>query len=1011
MQSFAKQLIVANDCVFVLVLVDFKKALKLKKFMKRILQCAFVLLIINCGSLLAQQRIISGTVTSSDDGSPIPGVNILEVGTNNGTATDGDGKYKLQVSGNPTLSASFIGYKTMQVPVGSQGIIDFVLEIEVTSLSEIVVVGYGEVQKKDATGAVVNISTKDFNKGVLTSPQDLLVGKFAGVSVTSNSGAPGSGSTIRIRGGSSLTASNDPLIVIDGFPVDNTSSGGVANPLATLNPNDIETFTVLKDASATAIYGSRASNGVIIITTKKGAPGKLKLNYNGNLSVGTPVKFLDVMDATEYKATIDKLALTGISGLDNAAKTKLGSANTDWQKEIFRTAISHDHNLSASGSINNLPYRVSYGYTDQQGILKTTGIKRHSLNLNANPTLLNDNLKLNLSAKGSYTTSDFGDAGAVGNAVTFDPTQPVRDENSAYGGYFSWLSKGITNGNSNPVAMLEQTDNRGTAKRIIANAQAEYRLPFFKDIKANLNIGIDQSTSNGYNKAPLNSGFIQNTGTLVGRDNTYSGKNQSELLDFYFNYSKQIGLNKFDVTAGYGWQHFYREAENRDSNLLTTTTTQSKSENFLVSFFGRLNYTYNGKYLLTATLRNDGSSRFSKENRWGLFPSAALAWRIKDEGFLSGTDVLSDLKLRAGFGVTGQQDIPGYYPYLPVYRSSNPLAQYQLGNTFYTTQRPEPYDANIKWEETTTYNVGVDFGFLNDKITGSVELFQKDTKDLLNNIAIANGVNFSNFLTTNVGSMQNKGIEISLKAMPIATANFTWNVGMNFTSISSKITKLNLTDDPNYLGVFVGGIGVDAFIQNHQIGYPAFSFFPYQQVYDQSNKPVEGLYVDRSGQGGSVVGNSLNKYHFRRPAPDFLIGINSRATYKKFDFSFSSRLSIGNYVYNNVESGSAFYNGVYTLEHFRNISKKVNDTGFVSPQVYSDYYVQNASFFKLDNLSAGYNLDDVFISKVKARVSLTVQNAFVITKYRGIDPEVDGGIDNNIYPRPRTFLLGLNLSF
>lgn len=962
------------------------------------------------------QTKVAGTVTSGDDGTALPGVSILEKGTTNGTVTNADGKYSISVKENAVLVFSFVGFSSQEVPVGGKAAIDLVLQPDFTALGEIVITGYGEVQKKDATGAIVKISSKDFNKGVLTSPQDLIVGRFAGVSVTSNSGAPGSGSTIRIRGGSSLTANNDPLIVIDGYPVsDNTAPGapnGIANPLATLNPNDIETYTVLKDASATAIYGSRASNGVIIITTKKGASGKMQLSYNGNVSVSSPVKYLDVMDATEYKALVDELALTGVSGIDNAAKTKLGTANTDWQREIFRTAISQDHNLSAGGSIKDLPYRVSYGYTDQQGILKTTSVKRNSLNINVNPTLLNGNLKLNLSAKGSYITSNFGDAGAVGNAVSFDPTQPVQDGDSQYGGYFSWLSKGVTNGNSNPVAMLEQTDNQGTAKRIIANAQAEYKLPFFKDLKVNLNIGLDQAKSDGFNRAPITAGFIHNNGTLVGRDNTYSGTNRSELLDLYFNYTKEIGLHKVDATAGYGWQHFYREGENTDSNEVTTTTTQFKNENFLVSFFGRLNYTYNGKYLLTATLRDDGSSRFSKENRWGLFPSVALAWRIKEEAFLSNATVLSDLKLRVGYGVTGQQDIPNaYYPYLAVYRASNPLAQYQLGNTFYTTLRPEPYDANIRWEETTTYNVGVDFGFFDDKLTGSVELFQKNTSDLLNNVAIANGVNFSNFLTTNVGSMENQGIEVTLNAMPIAKADFTWNVGFNFTSINSKITKLNLTDDPTYLGVFVGGIGVDAFIQNHQIGFPAFSFFPYQQVYNDAGKPVEGLYVDRSGDGGSVVGNSLNKYHYKRPAPDYLIGFNSRLTYKQIEFSFSSRFSIGNYVYNNVESGRAFYNGVYSLQHFRNIPNNVTDTEFVSQQIYSDYYVQNASFFKMDNLSAGYKFDRVFTDKVKAKLSFTVQNAFVVTDYKGIDPELDGGIDNNIYPRPRTFLLGLNLIF
>jgi len=957
------------------------------------------------------QTTVTGMVTSEEDNSGLPGVSILEKGTSNGTVTNSDGNFSITVNEESVLVFSFVGFASQEIPVSGRSTIDVVLSVDVTALGEVVIIGYGEIQKKDATGAVMNIGAKDFNRGVLTSPQDLVVGKFAGVSVTSNNGAPGSGSTIRIRGGSSLTATNDPLIVIDGYPVDNTSPGGISNPLTALNPNDIETFTVLKDASATAIYGSRASNGVIIITTKKGQAGRPQFSYNGNVSAGTPVEYLDVMNASEFRAVVDELALTGVSGIDAAAKTKLGTADTDWQREVFRTAISHDHNLSASGSIADLPYRVSYGYTDQQGILKTTSIQRNTLNLNLNPTLLDGDLKLNLSAKGSHTISNFGDAGAVGNAVSFDPTQPVFDGDSQYGGYFSWLSKGITNGNSNPVAMLEQTDNQGTAKRIIGNLQADYTLPFFKDLSVNLNVGFDNASSEGYNFSPLTAGFLHSNGTLIGRDNIYSATNRSELLDFYFNYNKATGSHKFDVTAGYGWQHFYREGENTDSNEVITTMNQFKNENYLVSFFGRLNYTLRDKYLLTATLREDGSSRFSEENRWGLFPSLALAWRIKDEGFLSNVSVLSDLKIRAGYGITGQQDIPNdYYPYLAVYRESNELAQYQLGDTFYTTLRPEPYDANIKWEETTTVNLGIDFGFFNDHLTGSVEVFQKNTEDLLNNIAIANGVNFRNFLTTNVGSMENKGVEVTVNAMPVVKENFVWNVGVNFTSITSKITKLNLTDDPTYLGVFVGGIGVDAFIQNHQVGFPASSFFPYQQVYHETGKPIEGLYVDRSGQGGAVVGNSLNKYHHKRPAPDFLMGFNSRLNYRKFEFSFSSRLSVGNYVYNNVESGRAFYNGVYTQLHFRNIPNYVTDTDFVNQQQYSDYYVQNASFFKMDYISAGYNFDE-FSQNVRARLSLTVQNAFVITEYKGLDPEIASGIDNNIYPRPRTFLLGLNVTF
>jgi TonB-linked SusC/RagA family outer membrane protein len=977
-----------------------------------------LLLMLATANVWAQSRVVTGTVTSGDDGTGLPGVSILEKGTTNGTVTDGDGKYSISLGENATLVFSFVGYAAQEVAVAGRTTLDLVLQTDITALDEIVIVGYGEVQKKDATGAVMNMSTKDFNKGVMASPQDLIVGKFAGVSVTSGNGAPGAGSTIRIRGGSSLTATNDPLIVIDGFPVDGGTRDGLANPLSSINPNDIETFTVLKDASATAIYGSRASNGVIIITTKRGKQGKMQLSYNANVSVSTPVKYLDVLSGDEFRALATEMEESGLFGLNPAAMDLLGDENTDWQKEIFRNAVSHDHSLSASGSFKNVPYRVAYGYTDQQGILKNTDINRNSINVNVNPSLLNDDLKLNFNVTGSVTKSNFGDAAAVGNAVTFDPTQPVRDGNELYGGYFSWLSftNGagdpiITNGNSNPVAMLEQTDNKGTANRFLGNFQAEYRLPFLRDLKVNLNLGMDQTITDGYNKVPLNAGFLHATGELIGKNNTYSRTYRSELLDLYGTYSKEAGAHKIDATLGYGWQHFYRDVKNRDEDETRVVENPSRSENFLISFFGRVNYTLNGKYLLTATLRNDGSSKFAKENRWGLFPSVALAWRIKDENFLAGVDALTDLKLRVGYGVTGQQAVTEDYPYLPIYRASNLLAQYQLGDTYYVTQRPQPYDAVIKWEETSTLNLGIDFGLAEDKVTGSVEFFQKETTDLLNNIAIPNGVNFSNFLTTNVGSIDIKGVEITLNTTPIRRPDFTWNVGANFTHLRSEITRLNLTDDPTYPGVNAGNIGVDAFIQNHQVGFPAFSFLVYQQVYDQEGNPVEGLYVDRAGEGGVVGSNIENKYRKKTPVPDFLIGLNSRLTKGQFDFSFSSRLSIGNYVHNRVESGNAYYNNVYTLQHFRNIPSYVTDTEFLGQQQYSDYYIQNASFFKMDNISAGYNFNKVFSDKVKARLSFTVQNAFVITKYKGLDPELDGGIDNNIYPRPRTFLLGLNVNF
>ncbi|HEY8937717.1 MAG TPA: TonB-dependent receptor [Cyclobacteriaceae bacterium] len=990
------------------------------------------------GSAKAQEVVVNGKVLDAADGSALPGVNILEKGTTNGALSNGDGEFTIKTKKGSVLVLSFVGYTPQEITVGDQTSINVSLQADITQLSEIVVVGYGEVQKKDATGAVANISAKDFNRGVLTSPQDLMLGKIAGVSITSNSGAPGSNSTIRIRGGSSLSASNDPLIVIDGFPVDNganntsgtNSYAGVSNPLATLNPNDIETFTVLKDASATAIYGSRASNGVIIITTKKGKSGKPQFSYNGNVSVSSPIKYMDVLNGDEYRALVKQLAATGVSGLNAEAVSELGTANTNWQKEIYRNAISHDHNISASGTYKRLPYRVSYGYTDQQGILKTTGLQRNSLNVSLTPSLLQDHLKLTINAKGSRVNNNFGETGAIGNAITFDPTKPVRDSNSKYGGYYSWLNENNNyNGTDNPVAQLNQTSNTSVAKRVIGNIQAEYKFHFLPALKLNVNAGLDHSTSDGRNVAGTNAMFTKvvedlkspTTGkdttvaTVVGRNNTYSATNKSELLDIYLNYAKEFGAHKIDFTAGYGWQHFYREGASRNSSTdgsRVTVPPPFKNENFLVSFFGRLNYTLKGKYLLTATLRDDGSSRFAKANRWGLFPAVSLAWRLKDESFLTNVDLVSDLKLRAGYGVTGQQDLTNnQYPYLAVYRASTATAQYQFGNTFYTTLRPEAYDPNIKWESTATYNLGLDFGFFNDKITGSVELYQRKTSDLLNYISVANGSAFSNYLNTNVGNLENKGVEISLRAIPISTKDLTWNFGFNFTHNVNKVTKLLLVKDPSYPGVYSGNVGVGANVQNSQIGYPVNSFYVYQQIYNTSGKPIEGLYVDRTGQGGTVTNNENNKYRYQKPSANILMGVNSRVNYKKFDFSFSGRISLGNYVYNNNLGSRAFYNRIYNLNFFSNVPSAINETKFVSQQTYSDYYVQNASFFKMDNMSLGYNMDKFFSEKIKARISLTAQNAFIITKYKGMDPEVDGGIDNNIYPRPRTFLLGVNLTF
>jgi TonB-linked SusC/RagA family outer membrane protein len=1007
--------------------------------MKKTLLFTTAFLVCCCLLVQAQQRIISGTVTD-DTGSALPGVNIQLKGSTTGTITDQSGAYSLAVPDNVPADAklvfSFIGYVTEETAIGSQTNISIQLKTDIQTLSEVVVIGYGQQEKKDVTGSLTNIGTKDFNRGVMASPQDMLIGKLAGVQVTQSSGAPGAGSSIRIRGSGSISANPEPLIVIDGFPVDNNSIPGVSNALASLNPNDIESFTVLKDASATAIYGMRASNGVIIVTTKKGKEGKPQFSYNGNYSISTPMKYVSVMSGDEMRATSAALLAQGtLPGFNAAAAQRLGTQNTDWQKEIYQTAFSHDHNLSVSGSYKNLPYRISYGFTDQEGILKTTNFVRNSLNVNLTPTFLDGDLKLTVSAKGMYTQQNFGNTGAVGSAVAFDPTQPVMNGNTRWGGYYAWMQGAvptdpngdpITIATSNPVALLNQTDNRSNVYRILANAQIDYRLKFLPALKLTLNTGLDYSSSTGHNNAPENAAFTFGNG--LGQKIDYTGVNKSRLLDLYANYAKEIGRNKFDVTAGYSYQAFDRDGSNfsrngnetifYDSQLGSDGVTPQPRQyisnpNTLLSFFGRVNYSFGDKYLVTLSARDDASSRFAKENRWVIFPAAAVGWRINKESFMQGAEFLSDLKLRASYGVTGQQDVnvQGAYPYLSTYQLSNSTAQYQFGNTFYNTYRPQAYDANLKWETTAQFDIGFDFGFLDNKITGTVDYFQRKTENMLNQIPLPAGSNFSNFVVTNVGNMENSGYEVTLRYVPIKKADFEWNVGFNFTYIQNTVTKLLKTDDPNYTGVPVGGIGLQKYIQNIQVGYPINSFFVYQQVYDQSGKPIEGLYVDRTGQGGAVTATEFNKYRFHKPQPDYLMGINSRLTYKKWDFYFSGRVSIGNYVYNNIAANANYSNFYYSTGFFNNLPTSVNDTKFYSLQSFSDYYVQNASFFKMDNISLGYTLGDLLGQRLKARVSFTVQNAFFITKYKGIDPEISGGIDNNIYPRPRTFMLGLNLTY
>ncbi len=966
-------------------------------------------------SALWAQRTVRGTVTDASDGAPLPGVNIVVKGTTIGTATNVDGEYRINVEGDETvLVFSFVGYQSKEVVAGDRNTIDVSLQLDVQALEEVVLIGYGTVKKDDATGSVTAINSEDFNRGAIATPQELLSGRIAGVQITSAGGAPGTGSRIRIRGGSSLTASNDPLIVIDGVPVSNSDVSGLANSLSTINPNDIETFTVLKDASATAIYGSRASNGVIIITTKKGIAGQpLNVEYNGFVSVSSLPNRFDVYNGDEYRELINE-QYPG----DSVVLNLLGTENTDWQDQIFQTALHHDHNLSVSGSVQNIPYRASVGYTNQDGILKTSSMERLTGALSLNPSFLNNSLKLNLNLKAMTSESRFAGEGAVGSAISFDPTKPVYDEGNGYGGYWIWLDEN-DNPNQlaprNPLAQLEQREDIGNVNRLIGNFQVDYSLPFVPGLRANLNFGYDWSDSEGTVKEDSLAGWTYDPLRGGGIDRLYTQDKKNELLDFYLNYNKDLGApGRVDVTAGYSWQHFYRDNYEFETNVrgqdTLTEPDSDPTEYYLVSFFGRLNYIFKDRYLFTATLRQDGSSRFSEENRFGLFPSFAFAWDINDEPFLEGADFLSEMKLRLGYGITGQQDIAqGDYPYLARYTLSTNNARYQFGDQYVKTLRPEGYDANLKWEETTTYNIGLDFGFLNSRVTGSIDLYQRDTEDLINEIPVPAGTNFKNLIVTNVGNLTNRGLEFTLNAKPISTMDMFWDVGFNLTYNENEITKLTTVDDPDYVGVFVGGISgaVGNTIQIHSVGYPTNAFYVWEQVYDDEGYPIEGLYVDRDGDG---ILTDEDKYRLGQSAPKLFLGFNSLINYKNIEFSFAGRANFGNYVYNNMFSANARYANLYwPTGYLNNVSTNLEDTRFNNAQFFSDYYVEDGSFLRMDYITLAYNFDNIMGSKLNARIYGTVQNAFVITKYSGLDPEVDDGIDNNVYPRPRIFLLGLRL--
>jgi len=995
-----------------------------------------LLFIWGISTAMAQSGTVQGTIVDASDGSPLPGATVQVKGTSSGTVTDINGKYSIQVNGTAILIFSYVGYQTQEISVKPNTTVNIKLKPSAANLNELVVIGYGTVKKKDATGSVTAISSKSFNKGAITTPTDLLSGKVAGVQITTNGGAPGSGATIRIRGGSSLSASNDPLIVVDGVPLSNSGIAGMRNPLNSINPADIATFTVLKDASATAIYGSRASNGVIIITTKKGRVGQpLRISYSGSFSYYTAPKKESVFSAADFTSLIQE----HYKGQDDVLNL-LGKSNTNWQDQIFQNSFGMDHYVSLTGAYKTLPYRVSVGYTNQDGILKTGNLNRTTLAASLTPSLFKDHLKIAFNIKGTFVNNRFADEGAIGAAMQMDPTQPVYSDSvytiavthngtpsfykTNYGGYYTRTQPDgspVKLATANPVALLNLKDNSSNVSGLLGNLKLDYKFHFLPALSAHLNLAYDHSKSTGSVIIPDYAAWTFDKLNFGGVNNYYTQQKKNDLLDFYLDYTKDVASihSNFSAMVGYSWQHFWRKDYSINGNYYHTTptdTVDNLTEYYLVSFFGRFNYSFKDRYLLTFTLRDDGTSRFSPDNRWGLFPSLAFAWRINEEPWLKDSKVLSQLKLRLGYGITGQQNINhGNYPYLPKYTLSQNTAAYQMGNQFYLTLRPEGYNPDIKWEETTTYNLGVDYGFLDGRIYGSLDFYYRKTKDLLNFIPVPAGSNLTNYLLTNIGDLENKGIEFSVYGVIISKKNLRWSLGFNASSNTNKITKLTATSNPDYLGVDVGGIsgGVGNTIQIHSVGYPAYSFFVYQQVYDKNGKPIEGLYVDRNGDGQI---NNDDRYHYKDPAPKFYFGISSDLHYKNWDFSFAGRANFDNYVYNNVSSMNGVYDRLYRPEgpYLSNITTDVTEAGFVNPQYLSDYYIQNASFFRMDNITLSYmfkNMNKSDKSPVNLGLSFTVNNAFVITKYKGLDPEIGNGIDNNIYPRPTTYVFGINLQF
>ena len=972
------------------------------------------LLLMGCLQLFAQTRTIKGEVTDAQNGDPLIGATIMVEGEKGGTVTDFDGNFSLQVSSSAKkIKVSYIGYIDKILTISDN--MQVKLESDSKALADVVVIGYGTARKSDLTGSVATVKAKDFNKGLVSSPEQLINGKVSGVQIMSNSGSASAGSTIRVRGGASLNASNDPLIVLDGVPLEQGGiSGNSSNFLSMINPSDIESMTVLKDASSTAIYGSRASNGVIIITTKKGQQGGLKVNFNTTNSMQTRAQMVDMLSHDDFVNVINQF------GTDNQ-KSLLGNANTDWNDEVYRTAFGTDNNLSLSGSIGKyLPFRVSAGYYNQSGLVRKDNVERWTGNVVLTPSFFQDHLKLTINAKGTLNNNSFNNGGAVWAAATFNPTIPVYSGNSNYGGYNEALDADgypVNAGVRNPRGLVNLYDSKSKVSRFIGSMDVDYKVHFLPDLKLHATIGADYAKGDGTIYIPGYAAQSFNKDeSLSGSDYKYGPqKNENRLLTLYANYAKYFENIKsnVDLTAGYDYQ-FWKSTTPlyyTKSAAGTTLSTVKASDyrHVMLSYYGRVNYSFDGKYLLTATVRRDASSRFSKDTRWGTFPSVALGWTLTEEPWLKDNKVVSNLKLRASYGVTGQQEGIGNYNYLPVYTYSVTGAEAFINGQYINTYRPEAYVSDLKWETTTSWNFGLDFGFLNGRIGGAIDFYTRKTKDLLASVPTAAGTNFSKTILTNVGNVDSKGIEISLNATPIQTKDWEWNLSYNFTWQNMKVKNLSLTKGGSQTNVKVGP-SIDAYqFQVLSEGYEPYMFYVYHQLYDsKTGKPIEGAYADLNNDGEI---NESDLYRYHSPAPKYIMGLSTSLRYKQLTLGMSFRANIDNYVYNGMGMSTGAWETVsYNNSQLNNLNASFLKTGFKTRQYLSDYYVENASFLKLDNLSLSYN-----VGKINKWASLTVsamvQNVFTITGYSGTDPEVPNGMDNSFYPRPRTYSVSLGLQF